>query len=93
MNERMNCFKNDSSLPCAAIQTDASDGERRTLVENSSVAWFIWRAFSCPLGGKTQFSLEDINGALISWENSSDEECCVPEFSAGAKITRLHMRN
>lgn len=55
--------------------------------------WFIWRAVSSPLGGKTKFSLEDINRALISWENSSDAECCVPQLSAGVKITRLHMRN
>lgn len=70
-----------------AMRTDSSDSEQRTLAENSFVTWFVWKAASCPLGEKTQFFLEDVNGALIPWENSSDVEFCVPEFSAGARIT------
>ncbi len=40
------------------------------LEENSFGVWFISRAVSCPLGGGgMQFSLDDINRALISWES------------------------
>lgn len=51
------------------------------------------RLLVVPWVGGTQFSLEDINGALISWESSSEAECCVPELSAGAESTPLHMRD
>lgn len=64
----------------------SSDSERNMLGENSFAVWFISRAVSFPLGGGgTQFSLDDINGALISWESCSEADFGVPELSAGGR--------